>query len=325
MIESTKPNSPEKNFEAWEPLVLSSGYTFVYFDGLNRFYVSDEHSELNRSFYAPPNLFDNFVMQNQVKADREIGRLNSQLAEQNTSYSSLSREMESLRFDLSWARKDRDSTSTELDQTRKDRDSIKVELDKTRVDRDFIKVELDKTRVDRDFIKVELDKTRKELATFKMENEVSNKELIRMGSLISQNQAEMIFAQKDLESLRIEIQTGKEEREHLLSQLSKTQIELETARNAAEDFLYQYINILYSKSYRITAPMRILYGFLSSVRSHIRRIFSASTPIQEEPVNNLEEPPIKNDERQISKKEIHFMKLFKRELDNRQDAKSGEF
>ncbi len=295
MIELTKPNSPEKNFEAWEPLVLSSGYTFVYFDGLNRFYVSDEHSELNRSFYAPPNLFDNFVMQNQVKAEREIGRLNSQLAEQNTSYSSLLREMESLRFDLSWARKDRDSTSTELDQTRKDRDSIKVELDKTRVDRDFIKVELDKTRVDRDFIKVELDKTRvdrdfikveldktrvdrdfikleldktrKELATFKMENEVSNKELIRMGSLISQNQAEMIFAQKELELSHMEIQTGKEEREHLLSQLNTTQIELETARNAAEDFRYQYINILYSKSYRITAPMRILYGFLSSMRS----------------------------------------------------------
>lgn len=62
VIESTKPGTPEPNHEAWDAGVLALGYDFVYFDGLNRFYVSHEHSELKSSFNAPPNCFDGFVL-----------------------------------------------------------------------------------------------------------------------------------------------------------------------------------------------------------------------------------------------------------------------
>jgi hypothetical protein len=37
---------------------LSAGYEFVYFDGLNRFYVAAEHPELKAAFATPPNVFD---------------------------------------------------------------------------------------------------------------------------------------------------------------------------------------------------------------------------------------------------------------------------
>jgi len=43
LVESTKPNSSEPTFAGWEPELLALGYVFVYFDGLNRFYVSREH------------------------------------------------------------------------------------------------------------------------------------------------------------------------------------------------------------------------------------------------------------------------------------------
>src|SRR5262249_13364896 len=62
LVESTKPNSPELNFASWEPELLALGYEFVYFDGLNRFYVSHGHPELRTSFYAGPNVFDPFVL-----------------------------------------------------------------------------------------------------------------------------------------------------------------------------------------------------------------------------------------------------------------------
>jgi hypothetical protein len=38
------------------------GYTFAYFDGLNRFYVSDLHVELLGAFASPPNVFDDFTL-----------------------------------------------------------------------------------------------------------------------------------------------------------------------------------------------------------------------------------------------------------------------
>ncbi|MGJ7508104.1 FkbM family methyltransferase [Variovorax sp. GT1P44] len=58
IIEATEPLSRTLDHHAWEQLVLDGGYTFAYFDGLNRFYVANEHSSLLASFSTPPNIFD---------------------------------------------------------------------------------------------------------------------------------------------------------------------------------------------------------------------------------------------------------------------------
>lgn len=62
VVEATLPNSRITNFEAWEGILLGADYQFAYFDGLNRFYVAVEHSELLQSFAAPPNVFDDFTL-----------------------------------------------------------------------------------------------------------------------------------------------------------------------------------------------------------------------------------------------------------------------
>lgn len=51
VVEATKPNTTgalraEPNWSTWEPFVLEQGYRLAYFDGLNRFYVARERSEL---------------------------------------------------------------------------------------------------------------------------------------------------------------------------------------------------------------------------------------------------------------------------------------
>ncbi|HOT07308.1 MAG TPA: FkbM family methyltransferase [Methanotrichaceae archaeon] len=60
VVESTLPMSQEESYDAWEPIILSAGYRFAYADGLNRFYVSEEHADLLPSFKYPPNIFDDF-------------------------------------------------------------------------------------------------------------------------------------------------------------------------------------------------------------------------------------------------------------------------
>ena len=62
VVESTKPMTQTENYEEWEPLVLAKEYTFAYFDGLNRYYVSPAHPELLTSFKAPTNVFDDFEL-----------------------------------------------------------------------------------------------------------------------------------------------------------------------------------------------------------------------------------------------------------------------
>ena len=61
LVESTAPMTQESTHQSWEPLIIANKYHFVYFDGLNRFYLADEHAELDDRFLAPPNIFDHFV------------------------------------------------------------------------------------------------------------------------------------------------------------------------------------------------------------------------------------------------------------------------
>jgi FkbM family methyltransferase len=68
VIEATLPNSRETNHEAWEALVTSQRYRFAWFDGLNRYYVADEHAELLDAFGVQPNVFDAFISHHLDKA-----------------------------------------------------------------------------------------------------------------------------------------------------------------------------------------------------------------------------------------------------------------
>lgn len=65
VVEATEPNTPNPSHTAWEPTVEKLGYRFVYFDGLNRFYVHQDHAELASAFGPGPNVFDDFVIDTQ--------------------------------------------------------------------------------------------------------------------------------------------------------------------------------------------------------------------------------------------------------------------
>ena len=61
VLEATEPNSTREVSAEWEHLLVGRRYRFVYFDGLNRFYIAAEHADLARHFSCPPNPFDQFV------------------------------------------------------------------------------------------------------------------------------------------------------------------------------------------------------------------------------------------------------------------------
>lgn len=61
VIEATEPNTQIPTHIRWEYLLKNEQYIFVYFDGVNRYYLSKEHLELTGYFKAPPNVFDNFI------------------------------------------------------------------------------------------------------------------------------------------------------------------------------------------------------------------------------------------------------------------------
>lgn len=63
----------------WEPLLLAHDYAFVYWDGLNRFYLANEHGELRSRFDAPPNPFDEFIRYEEQAGRERILQLETDL------------------------------------------------------------------------------------------------------------------------------------------------------------------------------------------------------------------------------------------------------
>ncbi len=52
----------ESSYKLWEPILVNHDYHFVYSDGSNRFYISDEHRELDIHFAQPPSRGDQFTI-----------------------------------------------------------------------------------------------------------------------------------------------------------------------------------------------------------------------------------------------------------------------
>jgi FkbM family methyltransferase len=83
LIEATIPTTTKPDFEEWETIIVSSNYEFVYFDGLNRFYIAREHGELAEAFRLPPNIFDNYVLSGQFENQQELEAKEKVLQVQN--------------------------------------------------------------------------------------------------------------------------------------------------------------------------------------------------------------------------------------------------
>lgn len=81
VVESTVPLTQIDTHDAWEDLVIERGYHSVYFDGLNRYYLSDEHSDLDAAFLVPPNIFDDFALNGTASAPFH-GRIDARYREQ---------------------------------------------------------------------------------------------------------------------------------------------------------------------------------------------------------------------------------------------------
>ena len=63
VVEAYRPDSVQgqPTIAAWESILTNNGYSFVFGDGLNRFYLSDAHPELAPALQDPPNVRDGFV------------------------------------------------------------------------------------------------------------------------------------------------------------------------------------------------------------------------------------------------------------------------
>ncbi|HFQ62051.1 MAG TPA: FkbM family methyltransferase, partial [Epsilonproteobacteria bacterium] len=64
VIEATKPTTQIDVSIEWEDILIVNKYIFAYFDGLNKYYVAEEHKNFVDILKNPPNVFDEFILAN---------------------------------------------------------------------------------------------------------------------------------------------------------------------------------------------------------------------------------------------------------------------
>ena len=102
VIESTRPMSPEQDHQTWEPLLLAVGYVFVYFDGLNRYYLAPEQLDLRAHFETPPNVFDNFMLSREASMWERVGVMEARVQAAEARAQAVEEGVEVLRQSRSW-------------------------------------------------------------------------------------------------------------------------------------------------------------------------------------------------------------------------------
>jgi FkbM family methyltransferase len=95
VVEATLPMSQQECYEGWEPVLSTAGYRFAYADGLNRFYVANEHESLLSAFNYPPNVFDDFKLNELYQAEHRA-------QEAETKTHQLNRELQAVYASRSW-------------------------------------------------------------------------------------------------------------------------------------------------------------------------------------------------------------------------------
>jgi FkbM family methyltransferase len=87
LIEATEPLTCEESWHEWEGKILEARYEFVHFDGLNRWYLAAEKSELKERFEAPPNIFDQFELASTISLCHNLATVKHDLEQMRASAS----------------------------------------------------------------------------------------------------------------------------------------------------------------------------------------------------------------------------------------------
>jgi len=131
IVEATEPNTVKEAFRDWEELLLDQGYEFVYYDGLNRFYVAREKSELKEAFKLPPNLWDSFVRYSEWKSQKEVEHA-------RVEREALIRQVEELREVVGRAEADRISRDAQLAELSRALNALQAEKEKLWAEREAL-------------------------------------------------------------------------------------------------------------------------------------------------------------------------------------------
>jgi FkbM family methyltransferase len=101
VVEAIQVLNQSLNHQEWDAWLTGRGYRFVYFDGLNRYYLAEERSDLTQRFESPPNIFDDWMRVHDWRAHDLVGRLSAALTDEQLAHQKKNEEVAAIKASLS--------------------------------------------------------------------------------------------------------------------------------------------------------------------------------------------------------------------------------
>lgn len=261
LIESTFPASQVESHAEWDPRVRDLGYVYAYFDGLNRFYVSEEHRELLDAFKYGPTVFDGFSLS---------GTASSSFA------ALLNGRIENFRKDLVSANEEHAKAVAELQERVSASESLRVEVEKRS------RVELEdfagrQAALDEELRSCQRESLRLTQAMAARERDIVERMRVNQQEALALNESR---AAREAE-LRRELEAGREE------VLRLSQVLLATEQNSIQQLQSAQSDLIRLSEDR-AARERELVEDLSESRREVMRLSRALTSKERELDSALE-------------------------------------
>lgn len=229
LVEATKPSSSELSAMQWEASVLEADYHFVYFDGINRFYLADEHMELSAAFHSPPNVFDDFVTYKDLQTNEAI-------QQQLHKIQALEAQTEHFKSHLDLKEGELNAQRSLLDGANQKIYALSDDLEKVHSKNYELVAELNQTHNQKYALLVELNALKDQVNTLTADLRSVQSANEAVSTAFNGAQATISQHETTIESLRVELK-----------------------------------KVYRSRSYRITAPFRAIFGAARVQRDRLRK------------------------------------------------------
>ena len=124
VIEATLQGRAEPNSTEWQHILVNAHYDQVYFDGLNKFFIKNERSELAKYFAVPPNVFDEYKPAQLEEVYKHLRISEADRAARLEIIKALEQELVATNERLLALEKERDGLEKERDGLEKERDRM---------------------------------------------------------------------------------------------------------------------------------------------------------------------------------------------------------
>lgn len=276
LVEATLPNSTQVSFTEWESLITEHDYSFVYFDGLNRFYVAAECEHLQQVFATPPNVLDDFMQYREVMHRQRMDSLQAQLdAERALAPDQAFKPLDVSALEaLAWPQAQGDSTDSQLQlgagvrlvfqQQQRMEQAVwrlaKAQAQQARIDMEHAQAERQRAEVDAERLRQQdrqqqrrIWELEREIEHLVLEQQHTQQDYVRQ---IEQTQQQMKQAQQQTEQVQQQIEQVKQQVEQAIH---------ERDRIAAELYAVHHGTV-----WRMTKPVRLLGDYGKPVLRKIR-------------------------------------------------------